>query len=125
MTTFSFLLGLAFIPGLLSLILLVIFGQTTVRKLRKNPNIKNELGLEFASGWDILNVAQALATPKKIHKILESGQLSFLYANSDLIAKHTNRFDKILAIIFFWMFMGSGVLMIVLMILEKLGTFAS
>ena len=107
------------------MILLVIFGQTTVRKLRKNPNIKNELGLEFASGWDILNVAQALATPKKIHKILESGQLSFLYANSDLIAKHTNRFDKILAIIFFWMFMGSGVLMIVLMILEKLGTFAS
>lgn len=125
MSTFSLLLGLAFLPGLISLPLMVIFGQTTMRKLRRNPSIKHELGLEFASGWDILNVAQALATPQKIHKILENGQLSFLYANSEAIAKHTNRFDKVLAIIFFWLFMGSGVSMLALVILEKIGVFAS
>jgi len=119
------LLGWCVAVMFLSLLLYVIFGQVTVRKLRKNPETKHELGLEFASGWDILNVAQALATPRKIHKILENGQLAFLHANSELIAKHTNRFDKVLAIIFFWMFMGSAFCMISLMILDKIGFFAS
>ena len=125
MSTFSFLLGCNAVVMFFSLFLYVLFGQITVRKLRKIPETKHELGMEFAGGWDILNVAQALATPSKIHKLLENGQLSFLYANSEAIAKHTNRFDKVLAIIFFWLFMGSGVSMLALVILEKFGVFAS
>ncbi|MBL1259448.1 MAG: hypothetical protein COB33_002820 [Thiotrichaceae bacterium] len=45
-------------------ILFVILGQVTVRKLRKIPATKHELGIEFTSGWDILNVAQALSIPE-------------------------------------------------------------
>ena len=45
-------------------ILYVLFGQITVRKLRNNPKTKDALGLEYASGWDIINVAQALAFPR-------------------------------------------------------------
>ena len=39
---------------LLSAVLYVVFGQVTVRKLRKNPNTKELLGMEFISGWDII-----------------------------------------------------------------------
>ncbi|MBN8430380.1 hypothetical protein JF535_05875 [Microbulbifer salipaludis] len=124
MSTFTFLLGCCAAVMFFSLFLYVVFGQVTVRKLRKNPETRSDLGLEFASGWDILNVAQALATPSKIHKVLESGQLSFLHANSDLIKKHTNFFDKIIAIIFFWSFMGSAMSMLALIGLDKLNFFS-
>lgn len=125
MSTFSLVLGCNVAVIFLSLFLYVLFGQITVRKLRKNPKTKSELGLEFASGWDILNVAQALAMPKKIQKVLEKGQLAFLSANSEIISQHTNRFDKALAIIFYWMFMGSAFCMILLMVMEELGFFPS
>jgi len=49
----AFTTFLTFIAGFL----FVLFGQITVRKLRKNPATKNELGVEFLSGWDIINVA--------------------------------------------------------------------
>lgn len=125
MSTFSLVLGCNVAVIFLSLFLYVLFGQITVRKLRKNPKTKSELGLEFACGWDILNVAQALAMPKKIQKVLEKGQLAFLSANSEIISQHTNRFDKALAIIFYWMFMGSAFCMILLMVMEELGFFPS
>ncbi|MCQ3830861.1 hypothetical protein HXX02_15590 [Microbulbifer elongatus] len=121
MSTFSLLLGCCAAVMFFSLFLYVIFGQVTVRKLRKNPETKRELGLEFASGWDILNVAQALATPRKFHKLLESGQLSFMHANSEIIAKNTNSFDKAIAIIFFWSFIGSAMSMLALIGLNKFG----
>ncbi|MCA0901991.1 hypothetical protein [Microbulbifer agarilyticus] len=124
MSTFHFLFGCSVAAMFFGLLLYVIFGQITVRKLRKNPKTKHALGLEFASGWDILNVAQALATPRRIHKILENSQLSFLHANSELISEHTNRFDKVLAIVFFWIFMGSGCCMLILISLNELGILA-
>ena len=59
--------GLLFACGMagsfLTIVLYVIFGQVTVRELRKNPETKEKLGIEFVSGWDILNVAGALSTP--------------------------------------------------------------
>ena len=125
MSTFSVLLGCCVGAISFSLLLYVLFGQTTVRRLRKNPETKYELGLEFASGWDILNVAQALAIPRNIHKRLERGKLAFLHANSELIAKHTNRFDKILAVIFFWFFMASTFCMIFLIALDEIGVFST
>ncbi len=78
--------GLIFAIGmfgfLLSLILYVVFGQTTVRKLRNNPKTKNDLGVQFASGWDILNVAQALALPNYITRKLGKSPISNFFAIS-------------------------------------------
>jgi len=61
---FSQMLAIVGICMFLTAILYVIFGQVTVKKLRKNPKTKDALGLEYVSGWDIINVAQALAIPR-------------------------------------------------------------
>jgi hypothetical protein len=123
MSLFSQLLAVTAIFMLFSLILYVVFGQVTVRKLRKNPDTKNVLGVEFASGWDIINVAQALAIPRSWAKKLESSPLSSLYAKSEFLLKNTTRFDRILAVIFYWFFTVSGISMIVLVALNSLGIF--
>ena len=104
-------------------ILFVIFGQVTVRKLRKNPETKHELGVEFLSGWDILNVAQALSIPQSMTRRLESSRLSFLHANIELLYKHTNWFDRFLARLFYWPFFLSVFAMVILMILNWFGVF--
>jgi len=104
-------------------ILFVIFGQVTVRKLRKNTKTKDALGLEFASGWDIINVAQALAIPRSWSRKLEKSPLSSLYANSDLLFDHTNKFDRILGAVFYWLLMGSGLSGGLLVFLDLLGLF--
>jgi hypothetical protein len=82
-------------------IFFVIFGQITVRKLRKNPATKNELGIEFVSGWDSINVATALALPRKYSRWRKKAPLGALHADLDILEKYTTRFDKILAKIFF------------------------
>lgn len=112
---------IAFVDMLIACILFVAFGQVTVRKLRKKPETRDHLGMEFASGWDILNVAQTLAIPKSWSKRMERGPLASLNARSDIIHRHTSRFDKILGCIFFWSFVSSGTLLILLVVLSKLG----
>ncbi len=113
------LIGMLFITS----ILFVLFGQKTVRKLRKNPETKDHLGLEFASGWDILNVAKALALPKWFNEKLEGTPLSFLYADSDLLCKYTTKFDRILARVFYLFYFFSGIYGIVLVLLDQFGFF--
>ena len=110
------------------MILFVLFGQVTVRKLRKNPETKDKLGMEFVSGMDITNVAWALSAPAWYialikRKSKDKPQLSFLFANSELLVKHTNRFDRVLGRIFFWLLMTTGSSLIALMLLSKLGVF--
>lgn len=123
MSMFSQHLAFASLFMLLALILYVAFGQITVRKLRKNPNTKSALGVEFASGWDIINIAQALAIPNSSSKKLENSPLSSLYANSEILRNNTTRFDRILAAIFYWLFTASGISMIILVALNGLGIF--
>ena len=108
---------------LIGLIFYVIFGQVTVRKLRKNSNTKNALGVEFASGWDIYNVAQALSLPKALTSKLEGSQLSAMYANSECLRKNTSVFDRVLAFVFYWVFTLSGLTLIMVVILKGLGVF--
>ncbi len=105
------------------MILFVLFGQITVRKLRKNPETKSHLGLEFVSGWDIINVAKALALPKWLNDKLEGTPLFFLYADSDLLYKHTTKFDRILARLFYSLLYVAGSSIIMLTILDKFGFF--
>lgn len=107
----------------ITMIFYVLFGQLTVRKLRKNPETKQELGMEFASGWDIFNVAGALAMPRWLNRKLRSTQLSFMYADADLLDKHTTIFDKVLAIVFYWLFTVSTLSLFSLMLLDLMGVF--
>ena len=108
---------------ILSGILYVAFGQITVRKLRKNPKTKNALGNELASGWDILNVAKALALPTSWSKKFENSPLAFMYANSNLILEHTNKLDRFLGVLFLWLWLVSGSTMIFLVVLKYVGVF--
>ena len=119
LTLFAFSMAALFI----AMILFVIFGQVTVRKLRKNPETKDELGIEFASGWDILNVAGALAMPRWLNRKLRNTPLSYLYANADILDKNTNTFDRILAALFYWMFVSSILALMALAILDGFGFF--
>lgn len=59
MDLITLLVGILIVVSMVVGILYVAFGQITVRKLRKTPATKDKLGVEFASGWDILNVAGA------------------------------------------------------------------
>jgi len=115
---FSQLLGFVAIFMFISCILYVLFGQLTVRKLRKNQKTKDALGLEYASGWDIINVAQALALPKSWSRVLENSPLSFMHANSELIFKYTNRFDRVLGFVFYWLFISSTLTCLLLILLN-------
>ncbi len=96
------ILGILILAVLFVMTFFVMFGQITVRKLRKNPETKQELGIELISGWDIINVAQSLAIPKKIIRKFRTTKLAFLYANADILHKHTNKFDRLLAACFYW-----------------------
>ena len=123
MSLFSQLLAFISFFILLSCLLYVIFGQVTVRKLRKNPKTKHQLGMEYASGWDIINVAQALALPRSWSRKLEKSQLSFMHSNSELLFKNTSKFDHLLAKLFYWLLMISGLSGALLVLLNSLGVF--
>ena len=120
---FSALLAIPAAVGLFSCVLLVIFGQITVRKLRKNPETKQELGIEFLSGWDIFNVAQALSIPKAVAKKIRDNSMGSLHANPDLLYKHTTVFDRVLARLFYWLALSSISAMFILIILDEFGVF--
>lgn len=106
---------------LLTMILFVLFGQITVRKLRKNSETKQELGMEFVSGWDILNVAQSLALPISLVRKFRTTPLSFMSSDPDLLIQHTSKFDRILACAFFWTYITTGILLFLWACLVSLG----
>ncbi len=111
------------ILGFITCILYVVFGQVTVRKLRKNPETKDHLGLEYVSGWDITNVAQTLLMPKWMNDKLKESPLSFLHANYDLLYKHTTKFDRILARVFYSLMLITAFYGITLALLDQFGFF--
>ncbi len=110
-TLFVFIAGIIF----------VVFGQVTVRKLRKNPAVKDELGFEFASGWDIVNVAHSLSIPLWLSDKLQEGPFSFLEANARTIRKHINSFDLFLARSFCFFLYTSQLIILPLVILDSAG----
>jgi len=114
----SALLTIVFITGFITINLYVIFGQVTVRKLRKNPETKDALGVEFASGWDILNVAKAFAMPKAITRKWKKSKQSAFYADIDLLFKHTSNFDRVLGIVFYWIYAFTGFSLILLVLIS-------
>lgn len=123
MSAFSFLLGILFALVLVAMLLYIVFGQLTVRKLRNTPEAKQILGIEFISGWDIINVAQALSMPKWFVRKLKDNQLNTMFADAELLYEHTTKLDRLLAKVLYWLLLFSSAATIFLIILEKLGLF--
>lgn len=123
MATENIIFALILSGCIISGILYVAFGQITVRKLRKNPKVRGQLGIEYASGWDIINVAQAFAFPRKWTRKVENSRFSFIHANATLLYENTKKFDQILGCIFYWLLTGSGLSMILLVLANYLGAF--
>ena len=124
MSLLSQLLGFVAIFVFLACILYVIFGQVTVRKLRKNPKTKDALGLEYASGWDIINVAQAFSLPRSLTRKIENSKFSFMYANATVLYENTTKFDQVLGCVFYWLLTISGLSAALLAFLNFLGVFS-
>lgn len=123
MSLLSTLFLYAAIIGFFAAILYVVFGQITVRKLRKNPKTKDALGVELASGWDIINVAQAFSLPRSWTKKIEGSKYSFMYANATVLYENTTKFDHILGCVFYWLLTISGLSMALLALLDSFGVF--
>ncbi|WP_281555872.1 hypothetical protein [Thalassomonas sp. RHCl1] len=123
MTDRAIIVAILILFAIVTGIFFVLFGQITVKKLRKNPKTKDVLGLEYMSGWDILNTAQALAMPRSWAKKLEKSPLSSIYANSTLLLKNTTKLDQVLAVIFYWLWVFTGLATILLVLLNTMGFF--
>ena len=117
----SIVFSIGFWGGLIACVLYVLLGQITVRKLRKNPEVKDKLGFEFFSGHDIFHVASALSAPKWFRDIFKRSSLSFLRADYDTLYKYTTRFDRILAKTTWIVAVVSVSLLMLLVILNALG----
>ena len=63
MYSYSALAGISGGLMIFGLLLLFIFGQVTVRRLRKKAETRDHLGLAFINGDDIYNVAAVLSYP--------------------------------------------------------------
>ena len=106
-----------------TMILYVLFGQVTVRKLRKNPETKDKLGVELVSGWDILNVAGALARPQWLSSRFKKSSFYFLSADTDVLKGCTTLFDQFLARLFWYFYIGTTISIAMLIILDTMGVF--
>jgi len=121
MSTLSALLGVAGAAAIVAWFLYLAFAQVTVRRLEKNPVVREQMGFEAISGWRIFNVAEAIVLPRAFFKLARRSMLSGMYANADLIREHTNWVDRVLAHLFFWMFIGSGGAIVILVAIDLLG----
>ncbi len=114
--------GLLFLLCLfITCFLFILFGLITVRKLRKNPATKNHLGVQFVHGWDILNVARALSLPKWLLEKHKNSAVSFLRADYQILHQHTSQFDRLLAKIFYGIYLLTGLFGFAAILLDYLG----
>ncbi|MFA7556118.1 MAG: hypothetical protein WCY88_17885 [Spongiibacteraceae bacterium] len=123
MTDRAVYVGILIAAALIVSILYIAFGQLTVKRLRKNPKTKDALGLEYVSGWDIINVAQALALPRGWSNKLEERSLSFMHAKASLLLENTNKFDRFLGAVFYWLLIITGLSSVLLVLLNSFGIF--
>ncbi len=121
MNTATILTGFIILFSVVVCVLYILFGQITVRRLRKNPQTREALGFEFVSGWDIINAAQALSLPKPLMRKLENSLLGYLYSNAEILYQNTNLFDRILARVLYYLLMFSGLSGALIVLLNALG----
>lgn len=116
MSLYLKLFSISLFSIIFSCFLLVIFGQVTVRRLRKNQKLKDKLGIEFISGYDIVNVASALTTQKWFRDKLKDSQLSFLSADYQALYEVTKPYERVLARVF-WISLVTSTSFILILIL--------
>lgn len=118
----SMVLALSALGGMmLAQLMAVVLGQVTVRRLRKDPRIRQRLGAEFVSGWDIFNVASALSRPRWLTRRVERGGLAGLFADSQALLAHTTSLDRALARICYWGGWLSVGCLVTWMVFERFG----
>lgn len=95
---------------LLSFLMSGVFAVVTVRKLRKNPQTRSQLGMPLYPGGQIPNVAAAITLPRRYTRWARAGPVGDLFADCDAVYAHTTQFDRWLARIFFSIFLLSATL---------------
>jgi len=123
MSVFDFYLMISIIFTMIVGILYVLFGQVTVRRLRKNPETKEALGFEYVSGRDIMNVAIALSIPGNLNRRARHSRMKFLYADADVLRQHTNRLDRVLARILAYSFFSTAFGLSTILVMHYFGVF--
>jgi hypothetical protein len=109
-----------FVSFLLTGVLFVLFGQVTVRRLRKNPATSRYLGFEFFPGWDIINAAAALSWSRRLKWRLDQGPLSDFHANTEVLYRHTSAGDRLLARVFYGTLLFSCLWLAIIGVARKL-----
>ena len=120
MTYGQMCLGILIFCMVITGILFVLFGEITVRRLRKNPATRDELGIEFVNGRDIMNVAMALSMPRKLNRKAKNSRAADLFADADILYQYTSRFDRILARLLYVSFLICVIDIIIIIIIAKL-----
>ena len=101
-------------------ILLIVFGEVTLRRLRRDPATRGHLGHEFLPGWDIVNVAVALSWPRRLKRRLDHGVLGDFHANTEIMLRHTSGLDRFLARAFYATVIFSVLWLALFIVIEKL-----
>jgi len=98
--------GILFVNMILSFILYVIFGFTTVRRLKKQDEAKEKLG-EVIVASEGYNIMASLSYPEFFVKAIERGQEKKgirVIADKKTILENTNMFERCFARFIFWLF---------------------
>jgi len=77
-------------------ILFFIINIKTVRRLRKNPVTRDELGFHLFWGWYALNISLALFVSEKKMIKRKNHSDGYLFANQKLVQQYTTPFEKII-----------------------------
>ncbi|MCF6325448.1 MAG: hypothetical protein L3J89_14215 [Gammaproteobacteria bacterium] len=77
-------------------ILFFIINIKTVRRLRKNPITRDELGFHLVWGWYAITISLVLFVPNERMAKRRSYSDGFLFANQDLVAQYTTPFEKVI-----------------------------
>lgn len=96
----------------LSCVFGMVFAWVTMRKLRKNPLVKDYLGVEFIGGHDAFKVGQSLTFPKFTAKRTQTSEGREFNIDPKLLYKHTTKFDRILARVFYMLTLVSTAILI-------------
>jgi hypothetical protein len=93
-----------FLAGLLGMmvtsILCIAFGETTIKKLKKNDQLKSELDHKLIGYPNIIGVAQALSLPRwATYQFVKFFSMS---PDPNVLYMHTTKLDRVLGRVFYW-----------------------
>ncbi len=102
-------------------ILFFIINLKIVRRLRKNPITKDELGFHLFWGWYALNISEALFFSKKWMTKRRSRPHGYMFANFNLVHQYTTPFEKVICKLFVILGLLSIVSLLIIGFLDQIG----